>query len=307
MRKFLLFAAVTFFGIGVQAASYGILVNNTTYYEAAAMGEKDYQDRDQFKASVSLNAGDVFCVYDKDNDAKFTIAMEEGEGSAKSSFTEGAESATCNNAGCYDFYIKLKWEDNSMWVQVGTDCNASGTEVNPGQGGGGGEGGEGGQGGGLGDAYWYYKGEVDKANLDNEELGFNVFKQGKATIDVENEGYIFLIYQVSGAAGVQYMTDGWLGFEVTHATMSNCGICNNGNKLFIPGGHHTLYLYDNGDGTYELSREELPGKKLVDGGEAIENVVYELDLNAPMFDLLGRKVTEDYRGVVIQNGHKFIR
>ena len=103
------------------------------------------------------------------------------------------------------------------------------------------------------------------------------------------------------------MTDGWLGFEVTHATMSNCGICNNGNKLFIPGGHHTLYLYDNGDGTYELSREELPGKKLVDGGEAIENVVYELDLNAPMFDLLGRKVTEDYRGVVIQNGHKFIR
>lgn len=39
--------------------------------------------------------------------------------------------------------------------------------------------------------------------------------------------------------------------------------------------------------------------------EGIENVI--LNLSAPMFDVLGRQVTEDYHGIIIQNGHKFVR
>ena len=39
----------------------------------------------------------------------------------------------------------------------------------------------------------------------------------------------------------------------------------------------------------------------------IEKVEVELDVNAPMFDVLGRKVNADYHGIVIQNGKKFIR
>lgn len=42
-------------------------------------------------------------------------------------------------------------------------------------------------------------------------------------------------------------------------------------------------------------------------GEGIENVVYELDLNAPMFNILGVEVDNTFHGIVIQNGHKFIR
>ena len=94
----------------------------------------------------------------------------------------------------------------------------------------------------------------------------------------------------------------------------SCGICNNGNKMYIPAGNHTLYLYSNGDGTVELSREPLDGKTLIGGeggegggDEAIDNVRAELDTNAPMFDVTGRQVTSDYKGVIIQNGHKFIR
>ena len=41
--------------------------------------------------------------------------------------------------------------------------------------------------------------------------------------------------------------------------------------------------------------------------QGIENVTVELNLNAPMFDMTGRQVSDDYHGVVIQNGHKFIR
>ena len=41
--------------------------------------------------------------------------------------------------------------------------------------------------------------------------------------------------------------------------------------------------------------------------EGIENVVYELDTNAPMYNIMGVEVDADFKGIVIQNGHKFIR
>jgi len=314
MRKFILLAAAVFFGIGAQAASYGILVNNSKYFEAAALGDKDHQGRDQYKASVSLNAGDVFCVYDKDNNAKFTIAMEAGEGSAKDKFTEGAESATCNEAGCYDFYIKLKWEDNSMWVQAGTECSATGEDITPGEGGGSGEGGEGG-GSGSGAKDYFLKGWCNGKDIEtptaDELFEHGILQYTFTGDDVKHQGYFFiLICEAGQVIGEQYMCASYTE-GVTHAQMVKTG----GEKFGVPEGTVTFYLYDNEDGSYELSTEKLAGKKLVDeeggeggGGEeqAIENV-YEINLSAPMFDLLGRKVTEEYHGVVIQNGHKFIR
>jgi hypothetical protein len=41
---------------------------------------------------------------------------------------------------------------------------------------------------------------------------------------------------------------------------------------------------------------------------ALENVPTEatLDINAPMFDVLGRQVDKTYRGIVIQNGQAFL-
>lgn len=44
------------------------------------------------------------------------------------------------------------------------------------------------------------------------------------------------------------------------------------------------------------------------GGESgIANVMTELDANAPRYNLAGQKVSEDYKGVVIQNGRKLIQ
>jgi hypothetical protein len=40
---------------------------------------------------------------------------------------------------------------------------------------------------------------------------------------------------------------------------------------------------------------------------AIENVENAtIDLNAPMYDVLGRQVGKNYRGIVIQNGQVFL-
>ena len=40
---------------------------------------------------------------------------------------------------------------------------------------------------------------------------------------------------------------------------------------------------------------------------SVENVVRPvLDVNAPMYDVMGRQVDETYRGIIIQNGHKYL-
>ena len=47
---------------------------------------------------------------------------------------------------------------------------------------------------------------------------------------------------------------------------------------------------------------------IVDGGTAVEDIYAEagLDVNAPMYDVLGRLVDKTYKGVVIQNGQSFL-
>jgi hypothetical protein len=39
---------------------------------------------------------------------------------------------------------------------------------------------------------------------------------------------------------------------------------------------------------------------------SVENVHPELDVNAPMYDIMGRQVDETYRGIIIQNGNKYL-
>jgi hypothetical protein len=66
-----------------------------------------------------------------------------------------------------------------------------------------------------------------------------------------------------------------------------------------------------------LPKEEnvtvVPAKKALtvvvgNDGTGVEDVVREatLDLNAPMYDVLGRQVDKTYRGIVIQNGQSFL-
>lgn len=134
------------------------------------------------------------------------------------------------------------------------------------------------------DAYWYWKGYVDNTPIENENDG-GKFDEGISSIDVSEAGYIFVIYQAKDVAGVQYMTDGWQDFNPQHVTLTNCGVCNNGNSMHIGPGSHTLYLYDNEDGTVELSIVEIPGKKLMGKGvEGIEDTVVKSKAHKMIID-----------------------
>lgn len=88
--------------------------------------------------------------------------------------------------------------------------------------------------------------------------------------NTNHKGYFFILVCEAG----QVVGDCYMAAEYTDAT--HCTLVKQDGehvqKLGVPEGTVTFYLYDNGDGTLELSTEELPGKTLVGGGtEAVEN------------------------------------
>ena len=83
---------------------------------------------------------------------------------------------------------------------------------------------------------------------------------------------------------------------------------------FIPSDHYTYTAYDaemvesvvsdetNGAGA-TLTIEE--GEKYTTGIQAIQETSH--NANSPFYNLSGQRVGDDYKGVVIQNGRKFIK
>ena len=127
-------------------------------------------------------------------------------------------------------------------------------------------------GGETGKKYWYWKGHVDGEDLNNELEG-GIFECGLSSIEVKEDAYLIVIYQEQGVAGVQYGAASFVN-DQTHATLSTSGY----EKLHIPAGSYTLYLYNNGNGTVELAYEAMNGKTLVactDGDEAIETTTVQ--------------------------------
>ena len=58
----------------------------------------------------------------------------------------------------------------------------------------------------------------------------------------------------------------------------------------------------------DLYIANAPAFLLLEDPTAIETIITDgLDENAPMFNLSGQRVTKSYRGVVLQNGRKFVK
>lgn len=263
MKKIFTFLAATLFAVGMMAdcqdGPYGLQINGTKVVDASKIGDADAQGRVQYKAScVELAVGDVIKLINKSCDATWMVNLDPYGDYTNFSGGKDAGQITCNVAGTYDFYIKMKDGDDLVYVEFGKDCGGT----NPG---GGGEGGQ------TGRKYWYWKGHLDGVDIQNEMDG-GIFDCGISSIEVNENAYLFVIYQEQGVAGVQYGAASFVN-DQTHATLSTSGY----EKLHIPAGSYTLYLYDNGNGTVELAYEPMNGKKLVacTDEEAIETPVIE--------------------------------
>ena len=117
MKKIYFILAVLCCSLYSLAAPYGLLINGTTKIEASSLAEKDFQDREQFLVScVTLNQGDKVQLYDFGSGASWMCTIDPyGE---YQKFTGGKTQGylTCNTAGSYDFYIKLKYEDDMLYI-----------------------------------------------------------------------------------------------------------------------------------------------------------------------------------------------
>ena len=123
MKKFYFcLLAILLCSISLNAAPYGLLINGTTKLEATAVGEKDFNDREQFLVScVALNQGDKGQLHDFDSGASWMCAIDPyGE---YQKFTKNSDHLVCNAAGSYDFYIKLKYNDDMLYIGPGQNCS----------------------------------------------------------------------------------------------------------------------------------------------------------------------------------------
>ena len=107
-----------------MAAPYGLLINGTTKLEATPLSNKDYQGREQYLVDcVELSSGDYVQICDFGNNDATWMSNIDPYG-AYQQFTGGKTQGkiTCNLTGTYDFYIKLKYEDDLLYIGTSQNC-----------------------------------------------------------------------------------------------------------------------------------------------------------------------------------------
>ena len=249
MKKLLLFALMLTMGMVAKAecqdGPYALYVNGNSVcaFEDAGMSPDQLP---QLHAVASLKPGDKVEFCNTSCDARWFPQNVEtgGDVDGSGNFTiESGVVATCNVEGCYNFWWKK--QANNDRVYIGTDGDCGGTP------------GPGPQPGVEGNPRYYYKGYIDNQDVEPSEA--TIFDHGLAELEVSENAYIFVLYQVDGYPGVQYMTSEYVDGP-THATLLTTG----GEKFHVGPGSYTLYLYDNENGTLEISTQAIPGKKLAD-------------------------------------------
>ena len=181
MKKiFSIFAAVLM-TLSMSAASYGILVNGNTYF--AGTHTDDFEGFQQYLAHVQLNAGDYCQLCDAENRAVWAVDLNPA---SVAGFTRNGDKYEVSVSGCYDFYIKLKYEADELYIGPGSDCG-EGVDISGGQG-------QGGEGGEDEDVNYYAIGWINGA--DHGEAAYEtyedeyLFVDGKLTIDCQMGSYI---------------------------------------------------------------------------------------------------------------------
>ena len=182
MRKIFSFLAASLMTLSMSAASYGILVNGNTYF--AGTHTDDFEGFQQYLAHVQLSAGDYCQLCDAENQAVWAVDLNPA---SVEGFTRNGDRYEVSVSGCYDFYIKLKYQQDELYIGPGNDCG-EGTDIS----------GQGGQGGGQGgedeDVNYYAIGWINGA--DHGEAAYDVYEDqylfvdGKLTIDCQMGSYI---------------------------------------------------------------------------------------------------------------------
>ncbi|MEE1069616.1 MAG: hypothetical protein U0K81_03990, partial [Paludibacteraceae bacterium] len=118
MKKITLLFSMALCALVMNAQSFGILVYGDTYFAGEPAGE--YEGFTQYLAHVQVNNGDKLQLYDAANKAAWAVALNSY---SVAGFTYDATAAcyTASVSGCYDFYIKLKWKEDELYIGSGSN------------------------------------------------------------------------------------------------------------------------------------------------------------------------------------------
>ena len=292
MKKILLFVTAVLTAVSMSAASYGIMVNGTDYHRGDHNPAPLDPSFDEYAVlNVTLAAGDHFQLYDQENQVGWAVPLDPA---VEVDVTVNKTDYTMNVAGTYNFYIKLKFQNDQLWIELAQ----------------GGEQGGGGQGGGQTGQLYYYLKESGMGSPSADELFENgiLANYNLQATDPSGKAYIFLIISTTegSAIGNQYMTKAYVDGG-TSAQFFPDGVSQY-EKWGLTPGTYTFYLYKDEGDSYTISTEPIAGRTVVDAAkDGVEEVKMLLDLNQPMYNILGQQVDASFRGIVLQAGRKYIR
>ena len=178
MKKIFTFFAAALTALSMSAASYGILVNGKTYFAGTQVDE--YEGFQQYLAHVPVKAGDFCQLCNGENQAVWAVDINPASVEV---FTRNGNQYSVTTDGCYDFYIKLKYEADELYIGPGSNC---GEGIDISGGGGGGEEPD--------DINYYAMGWINAADAGETAYGTYddnlLFVDGKLTIDCQYGSYI---------------------------------------------------------------------------------------------------------------------
>ena len=230
MKKTFLMMAALMISVLMQAASYGILVNGKTYFAGEPAGE--YEGFQQYLAHVQVASGDKLQLCDAENKAVWAVDLNTY---SEPGFTRDGDHYNATVSGCYDFYIKLKYEQDELYIGSGSNCG-EGIDIS-------GQGGQGGQGGGQDDDVDYYAfGWINGA--DHGDAAADVYEEdllfvdGKLTINCQFGSYI----GIKDHTGNFYRSKTPTTIEDTQVTLDWQNGWANGQQWAIPEGINYIIM-----------------------------------------------------------------
>lgn len=117
MKKIFSIFAALLMTLSMSAASYGILVNGKIYFAGTKTSE--FEGFTQYLSHVPLKAGDYCQLCDAENKAVWAVDINTA---SVSGFTRNGDKYEVSVEGCYDFYIKLKYQKDELYIGPGSNC-----------------------------------------------------------------------------------------------------------------------------------------------------------------------------------------
>lgn len=125
MKKIITLFAVWMMAVMAFAQNYGILITNTSELVSATYDgyflENESTPYEQYLAHVNLSVGDRCKLYDLDNQTAWTVPLDQYS-TSDIYLDQTNNEYVCSVGGCFDFYIKLRYNEDKLYIGAGSGC-----------------------------------------------------------------------------------------------------------------------------------------------------------------------------------------